>query len=210
VDSCLPRWLALLAALTLGAGAARAGILLEGEAGGRPLRVEIGRDPGRALATVAEERYLVEIGRSRILLLDGDPPRPLPVAAPAPTAAATLERWSAGPMVAGHGSVYHVLIEGDRLCGEVLASPWMTDAATSLVRTMELLEAALPALAPQALAPGCAPVGFGTLAGDGFPLLAGAKGEPRFRVDELRFDHYPAEADRALTPAASSGGSRVP
>ncbi|HEX6012485.1 MAG TPA: hypothetical protein VFY87_11915, partial [Geminicoccaceae bacterium] len=54
----------LLAAASLApvARGASAGLLLEAELGGAPVRVEVGADSGRALATVAGRRYLVDLG----------------------------------------------------------------------------------------------------------------------------------------------------
>jgi hypothetical protein len=200
--------LCLLAAasLALAARGASAGILLEAELGATPLTVEVGRDPARALATVAGRRYLVDLGPGAVRALDGPSPdrrRPVALSAPVPAPASSLERWSDGPVVADHGSTYHVLIVGERICAEVLASPWMTRFTAPLVRTIELLQRTEPQLAPEPQGP-CPRVGFGIYASDGFPLLVGYKGEPLFRVTRLRFDHRPAAGD--LAPPADATG----
>lgn len=200
--------LAFLAALaaTLAAGTASAGILLEGEYAGRPLRLELGRDQGRVLATVAGGRYLVDLGPGDVYSLDGERPRRMRAGAmpdPAPYRPFALESWGEGPMVAGHASAYHVLIMEERICGEVLASPWMTGFTEPLVRAIELLQRVEPELAPRKPGPECAEVGFGTYASDGFPLMAGLKSEPLFEVSALRFDHRPPEAGFALPAGAA-------
>jgi hypothetical protein len=183
-----------------------AGILLEAEMGGTPLTVEVSNDPTRALATVAGRRYFVDLEPGEIRALDGPAPdrrEPAALSAPVPAPSSSLERWSEGPVVADHGSTYHVLIVGERICAEVLASPWMTGFTRPLVQTLELLQRAEPRLAPGPHGP-CPPVGFGAYAADGFPLLVGYKGEPLFRVTRLRFDHRPAAGD--LAPPADAGG----
>jgi hypothetical protein len=193
------------AAAMLAAGTASAGILLEGDYAGQPLRLELGQAQGRALATVAGERYLVDLDRGDVYALDAAPARRIRAATlpdAAPYRPFALERWSEGPMVAGHGSTYHVLIMEERICGEVLASPWMTGFTEPLVRAVELLQRAVPGLAPRAQE-GCGRIGFGTFASDGFPLMAGFKDKPVFTVSALRFDHHPAEAGFTLPAGAA-------
>ena len=189
------------AVLALCTGNAGAGVLLEAELAGVPVRVEVGSDQGRASAAVAGTRYLVDLGPGAVYALNGatpDRPRASVLSAPVPTPPSfSLERWSEGPVVGDHGSAYNVLIVGERICGEVLASPWMTSFTEPLVRTLELLQRVEPALAPRPHE-ACPPVGFGVYAGDGFPLLAGYKGEPVFRVSRLHFDHRPAASGFAL------------
>ena len=197
----LPLALALLLVAFRGASA---GTLLEAELGGTPVKVEVGDGSGRALATVADRRYLVDLGAGAVHALDGPTSgrqRPVALSTPVQAPPSSLERWSEGPVVADHGSTYHVLIVGERICAEVLASPWMTGFTEPLVRTLELLQRTEPQLAPEPHGP-CPPVGFGVYAGDGFPLLVGYKGEPLFRVTRLRFDHRPPEAAFALPPSA--------
>jgi hypothetical protein len=200
-----PCLLAVILLLPAGRGAS-AGILLEAELGGTPVKVEVGRDPARALAMVAGRRYLVDLGPGEVRALDGPVPdrrRPAALSAAVPAPPSSLERWSEGPVVADHGSTYHVLIVGERICAEVLASPWMTGFTEPLVRTLALLQRAEPGLAPRRHET-CPPVGFPVYAADGFPLLVGYKGEPLFRVTRLRFDHRPAASDLAQ-PADAAG-----
>lgn len=171
---------------------ATAGMLLEAELAGIPIHVETGADPNRALAQVAGAGYLLQLDRGEVTELTGG--RPIPAIAPVGSAppSLTLEQWSEGPLVAGYGTTYHVLIGGERICGEVLSSPWMTSFTEPLVRSLELLQAALPALAPQPQGD-CGTIGLRAFAADGFPLLAGYRGRPVFKVTLLRFDHYPTE-----------------
>jgi hypothetical protein len=182
--------------LALGAGTASAGILLEADHAGQPLRLELGQDQTRVLATVAGSHYLVDVARGDVYALGSVPPRRLRAGAmpdPAPTPRFALERWSEGPVVAGNGSTYNVLIIDERICGEVLVSPWMAPFTDPLVRSIELLQRVDQRLAAPAREP-CGRIGFGVYASNGFPLLAGFKDEPVFKVTQLRFDHRPLES----------------
>lgn len=175
-------------AVALAPHLATAGMLLEAELVGVPVRIETGADSSRALARVADAGYLLQLNRGEVAELDGG--RQIPVTVPRGRASVSLEQWSEGPLVAGYGTTYHVLIGDERICGEVLSSPWMTSFTEPLVRALELLQSALPALAPQPQG-GCGPIGVRAYAADGFPLLASYRDRPEFSVTLLRFDHYP-------------------
>lgn len=177
-----------VAALLLAAGAARAGMLLEADMAGTPVRLEVGARPDLVLAQVAGRDYRLDLANASVVA-DG---KRLSPGRPQPAPAGTLEPWSDGPMVAGYGTSYRVLIQGQRICGEALVVPWMAGFTRPLARSLELLERTLPALAPRALE-GCDHPGFAAFAGDGFPLMIGARHAPYFQVRQLRFDHYPAE-----------------
>ena len=176
------------AVLLLAAGAARAGMLLEGDMAGTPVRLEVGARPDRVLAQVAGRDYRLDLAAGSVTV-DGKRIDPrLPEQVPA----GTLEQWSDGPLVAGYGTSYGVLIQGQKICGEALVVPWMARFTGPLTGALELLERTLPALSPRA-SEGCAPQGFAAFARDGFPLMIGDRQAPRFQVRLLRFDHYPAE-----------------
>ena len=175
---------ALAAALALLVAApAMAGILVEGELEGRPVRIELGELPDRALVTLAGER--------RLLVL-AEPPAPPPGFRLAP--------WSAGPVVAGYGSTYNVLTRDAAICAEVLSAPWMTPFLRPAVAALALLQAREPGLAAVPR-DGCGPLPFALLAGNGWPLFAGWKDAPLFATTRLSFAHpTPAEL-RAAAPA---------
>jgi hypothetical protein len=183
---------------------ATAGILLEAELAGTPIRLETGSDPNRALAQVAGAGYLLQLDRGEVVELAGGRHMPPTSMAGSPSPALTLEQWSEGPLVADYGTTYHVLIGSERICGEVLSSPWMTSFTEPLVQSLELLQAALPALAPQPQGD-CGTIGFRAYAADGFPLMAGYRGRPVFKVTLLRFDHYPTAG-----PLPAPGASAAP
>jgi hypothetical protein len=180
--------LATAAVLLLASAAARAGMLLEADLAGTPVRLEVGGRPDRVLAKVAGRDYRIDLATAAVVTEGRQMSPSLPEQAPA----GTLEQWSDGPVVAGYGTTYRVLIVGERICGEALVVAWMAESTRPLARALELLERTLPALAPRA-EQGCGRPGFAAFAREGFPLMAGDRGTPFFQVRQLRFDHYPAE-----------------
>ena len=170
---------------------ARAGVLLEGRLEGRPLRIELADDGARALGEVGGRRYLLELGPGRVFRLEpGDARRP--VALPEDDGATLdgyrLESWSAGPSVAGYGSIYNVLQRGERICAEVLSSRWMKRFAEPLVRAIALLQRVETALRPRSRG-ACGRAAFATYARNGWPLMVGYRDRPIFVTERLRFGH---------------------
>ena len=168
-------------------------MLLEAQLAGAPVRLEVGSRADRVRATVAGRGYLLDLAAAAVI--DG-------LKRLAPSAAeveppGTLEQWSEGPVVADYGTTYHVLIVGERICGEAMVVPWMTRFTQPLARSLILLERTLPELAPRP-EPGCGRLGFAAFERNGFPMIAGVRAQPLFQVARLRFDHYPSEADFAL------------
>ncbi|MFL5333710.1 MAG: hypothetical protein ACJ8H8_11145 [Geminicoccaceae bacterium] len=189
--------LAAIAALLLASAAARAGMLLEADLAGTAVWLEVGGQPDRVLAKVAGRDYRIDLATAAVVT-EG---RQLSPSLPEQTPAGTLEPWSDGPVVAGYGTTYQVLIVGERICGEALVVAWMAEFTRPLARALELLERTLPSLAPRAEL-GCGRLGFAAFAREVFPLMAGDKGAPFFQVRQLRFDYYPAETAFGPPPGA--------
>lgn len=205
------RILATVLLLLAGIGQAAAGILLEASFAGQKVRIEQGQDRERTFATVAGTRHVIDLARGEVYRLDPAPPWRIRAAAiddGALLPAAVLEQWSEGPLVAGHGSTYNVLIIGERICGEVLASPWMGPYAEGIARSLELLQRVEPKLAPPPR-PDCGRLDFALYTARGFPLLAGFKADPVFRVERLRFDHHPDESLFTLPATARDCGAHL-
>lgn len=186
--------LAGLACLAI--GEARAGMLVEARFNGNQLRVETGTDRNLVLIDVAGTRHLVDVRRQHVYRMDGGPAGPIQPALiddavrQLPYA---LQQWSAGPQVAGHASTYHVLQVGEAICGEVLASAWMTPFIEPITRSLELLQRIEPALRPVER-DGCGAIPFAVYARNGWPLMAGWVDEATFLTQTVRFDHYPDDA----------------
>jgi len=191
----------VLLVLTASAGAARAGILVQGSMEGVPVRFEMGHDRTRVLAEIDGSRHLLDLAGDAIYRLDGA--RPMRLRAGllddgASMLAYRLADWSPGPPVAGHGSRYNVLTVGEEICGEVLSSRWMLEFLGPLVRSVGLMQRLEPAIRPRDRGT-CGAIPFDTYARNGWPLMAGWKNATAFETTEVRFDHN-APPDRFALP----------
>ena len=181
---------ALLALLLLAPLPAAAGILVEATLEGVPLRLELGGDHGRVPAEVAGKPYLVLLDAGTVWRLDDA----VQLAAAAPDndgepSSYRLDRWSEGPKVAGYVTGYNVMRRGETVCAEVLSVAWMTPFLTPLVAAIGLLQRVEPSLRPRDAAKGCGPVPFAAYALRGWPMLAGDRAAPIWRVGRVAFDH---------------------
>ena len=190
--------LAGLALFALAAGAARAGVLFEGKLERAPIRAELGASPARVRLVVEDRDYLVDLDRQRVYRRFRTGLRPVAVEDRGlPLDGFRLERWYAGPRVAGYASSYHVLRRDEAICAEVLASRWIGRMLAPLVRAIALVQGVDEAIRPKARGR-CGAVPFEVYARAGFPLMAGWKDEPVFVTERLRFDHAVAAGDLAL------------
>lgn len=191
------RLLACLACLVLlTAGDARAGILVEGLFNGQQLRAELGSDRNLVLVSVAGTRHLVDINSQYIYPMDGAGGAPVQAAIADDIGSLlpyTLRKWSAGPQVAGHASTYHVLQVDEQICGEVLASAWMTRFIEPIIRSLELMQRVDASLRPVDRE-NCGVIPFTVYARNGWPLMAGWIDEAAFLTETVRFDHHPDDA----------------
>jgi hypothetical protein len=193
------RHLRLLACLTLAVlaslvavGEARAGMLVEGLFNGHPIRLETGSDRNLVLVSLGSSRHLVDVERRQVYPMTSGAAmiRAGSLDNGAPLLPYSLRKWSAGPQVAGHASTYHVLQVGERICGEVLASSWMTPFIEPITRSLELMQRVEPDLHPVDRAE-CGAIPFDVYARNGWPLMAGWSDEAAFLTETVRFDHYP-------------------
>lgn len=178
------------------AGEARAGMLVEALFNGKPVRVETGTDRNLVLVSTGTTRHLVDVQRQHVYALNGAAGQPIRAALlddGARMLPYSLKKWSAGPQVAGHASTYHVLQVGERICGEVLASDWMTPFIEPITRSLELMQRVEPALRPIDRAE-CGAIPFAVYARNGWPLMAGWVDDAAFLTQTVRFDHYPDDA----------------
>jgi hypothetical protein len=187
--------LALLALLVTG-GAARAGMLVEALFNGQPVRAETGSDRNLVLVSVGGSRHLVDVERQYVYPLSGSDGQPIRAALlddGSRMLPYDLRKWSPGPQVAGHASTYHVLQVGERICGEVLASAWMTPYIEPIIRSLELMQRIDPELRPVER-DSCGAIPFTVYARNGWPLMAGWVDEAAFLTQTVRFDHHPDDA----------------
>ena len=192
----LPRLFACLALVAIALlGEARAGMLVEGVFNGHPIRVETGSDRNLVLVSLGGTRHLVDVERQQVFPMTNSGPmiRAGSLDNGAPLLPYSLRKWSAGPQVAGHASTYHVLQVGERICGEVLASAWMTPFIEPITRSLELMQRVEPDLHPVDRDE-CGSIPFDVYARNGWPLMAGWVDEAAFLTTTVRFDHYPDDA----------------
>jgi hypothetical protein len=174
----------------------RAGMLVEALFNGEHVRVETGSDRNLVLVTMGASRHLVDVERQYVYPLNGVAAEPIRAALlddGARMLPYNLTKWSPGPQVAGHASTYHVLEVGEQICGEVLASAWMTPFIEPIIRSLELMQRIEPALRPVDR-DSCGAITFTVYARNGWPLMAGWVDEAAFLTQTVRFDHYPDDA----------------
>jgi hypothetical protein len=178
-----------------------AAVLIQAQKDGRPLQLVVERGQQRVLLRSGGVETLVDLaagliyvrGKGRALSRAHAYFRP-GHDAPAPY---RVERFGPGPMVAGHGSTYHVLFEEERVCAEAMVSGWMVPFVDPAVRAIALLEQ----LGRRAPEDACAAIPFTTYAAAGWPLMSGKADHPTFVTNSIRFDYEPAPGE--LVPPAS-------
>lgn len=186
--------LATFANLASLASEARAGMLVEGLFNGLPIRAETGSDRNLVLVSVKGTQHLVDVQRQQVFPMNGGQMIRAGLADDGSTMLPySLRQWSPGPQVAGHASTYNVLQVGERICGEVLVSGWMTPFIEPVIRSLELMQRVAPGLAPEDRAE-CGAIPFAVYARNGWPLMAGWVDEAAFLTETIRFDHYPDDA----------------
>jgi hypothetical protein len=177
-------------------GPAAAATLIEGSLRGAPLRLVA--EGSRAAVTLGGRQRLVDLATAEIWPIgaDGRPAGPPLQARQAAAGGAgfAMAAWGPGPMVAGHGSVYHVVSAGGQICTEVLASAWMAPFIAPAMQALALIEQ----LDGGGAASACERLPFAFLAGAGWPLMIGAIDRPLFETTAIRFDYQPAPAELRL------------
>jgi hypothetical protein len=174
----------------------RAAVLVEAKRdGGEVLRMVADRVQQRVLLEAGKTRTLVDLAAGLVYVWEGDGGARRAHAyfrpghdQPPPY---RVEPFGPGPMLAGHGSAYHVLFAEDRVCAELMLSAWMRPFVDPVVRALALLEPP-----PEPDDP-CGRIPFTTYAAAGWPLLAGKIDHPTFATTAIRFDYDPAPGELA-------------
>jgi len=199
---CRGLWLVLVAlvpilALPLMALPTAAGILVEGQVEGVPVRLEMGADRSRVLVSLDGAEHLVDLDRQHVYVMGEGRPRRIRAALEDDGATLLpydLERWSPGPPVAGHASTYHVLQVGEEICGEVLASRWMRAFLEPVIETVGLMQRLDSSIRPPRQSTECGAIPFSVYARNGWPLMAGWRDYATFLTETVSFDHNPDPA----------------
>ncbi len=179
-----------LACLLMG-GSAEAGTLVQGRLEGLQFQAELGSDRNLVLVTVAGTRRLVDLGSDDVFLLGQGRDKRLRAGAlddGSPLRSWRLTQWYAGPMVAGNASTYNVLTLDETICGEVLASRWMSQFLEPIVRAVDLVQRVDQRVRPKDYGT-CGTIPFDVYAENGWPLMAGWKDQTVFKTDKVSFDH---------------------
>lgn len=195
--------LSLALALILFGLPLHAGVLFKGQLNGVPLTLEMGVDRTRVLATVEQSTHLVDLVNNHVYRTDAAGTRRFRAGGMddgGSTLPYRLSDWSEGPPVAGHGSRYNVLQIDETICGEVLASRWMSDFMREIQQSIELIQRVDQRLQPIPRE-SCGAVPFLAFTRNGWPLMVGWKDVTVFQADVLKFD-YRAEANRFDLPAS--------
>ncbi len=185
----------------------RAATLLVARLEGVPVRIEVDDASMTAVARVGSRRYFVNIDAGRVYRIDAGNRRSLllsPGTIVDTIDGYRLEEWSAGPRVAGYGSVYNVLYRHRRICAEVLSGRWMKRYAEPLVRSIRLLQQAAQEIRPRARG-ACGRTGFEVYARNGWPLMVGYRRKAIFITERL---HFGAPGAHHGQPSASCRGRR--
>jgi hypothetical protein len=195
------RWAGLLAlAWVLGGPCgAEAAVLVELMLGTEPMRLVIDRPQQRVLMTRGQRRTWFDLGHGLVYHQDGAGPaqrahaRYRPGHEPPPPY--RVERFGPGPVVAGQSSNYHVLFLDERICAEIMLSPWMRSFLDPAIRAIGMLPHE-----PRA-GDACAGIPLVTYAAAGWPLLAGKADRPTLVTRSVAFDYVAAAGE--LTPPAA-------
>jgi hypothetical protein len=198
------RWTPLLALawMLAGPGNAEAAVLVELMLGAEPMRLVIDRPQQRVLMTRGDRRTWFDLSHGLVYHQDGPGPaqrahaRYRPGHEPPPPY--RIERFGPGPIVAGQASTYHVLFLDERICAEVMLSPWMRSFLDPATRAIALLQ---QMRGPRADDP-CAGIPLATYAAAGWPLLAGKADRPTLVTRSVAFDYVAAAGE--LTPPADA------
>ena len=190
-------WAFLPVLLTLlHGGAAHAGLLVEGELLGVPIRLEVGRDPDLVRGRLGQAQRLLDLKRGQVFQL-GKPARTLnAINLPDPTSPSRydLTYWGGKRLtIAGERGGYYVMTLGETTCGEAVVATWTRPLIGPLVAAVELLQRGEPKVRPMARK-GCGTIPFRAYAAEGWPLLAGWIDAPVFRTSRIDMEYRPDES----------------
>jgi len=177
---------------------AHAAALIEMLIQGTPVRLVADRTADRALLSAGATHVLFDLAGGSAYIDTGGTPRRVH-ARYRPGYDETpyrIERFGAGPVLAGYVTTYHVLFAGEAICAELMAAPWMTPFLDPAIRALGILQA----LQPRPDDP-CQRVPFVTYAAAGWPLIAGKIDHPTIETKSIAFDYRPEPSE--LTPPAS-------
>lgn len=173
--------------------AAGAGMLVEGVLQGVPIRLEVGRDPGRVRVELDGSARLVDLVTGRIFRPGGT--SAAVDAGSLPDAASpgrfVLTYWGGKRLtIAGEKGGYFVMTLHGLTCGEAVVASWTRPLIGPLVGALDLLQRTEPRLRPEQRQ-GCGRVPFRAYAAKGWPLLAGWLDARVFETRRIDMEYQP-------------------
>ncbi|MGH1480985.1 MAG: hypothetical protein ACRBM6_20010 [Geminicoccales bacterium] len=192
----MPRILLMAVLLSLAIPpAAAAALLIEGDLGGKVLRILVDAKRAQADVTLGENRHRInlETEEAQAVLSDGSLGEQEIAEDTGATPIPSIKPWGPGPMVAGHASVYHVMTLGEEICGELLISPWMKPFVSPAVEALTILERIKGDhdIKSATIDGPCGALPFSSYAVAGWPLMAGGMNQRLFTTETISFDYQP-------------------
>lgn len=184
--------------------AAAAALLIKGDLDGKMLRILVDTKTSKAEVTLGEAHHRIDLDadKAQAVRTDGSlaeqeiavrtSVQPLP----------QIKPWGPGPVIAGHASVYHVITLGDKICGELLISPWMKPFASPAVQALAILERIKGDhdIKSATLDGPCGALPFTSYAAAGWPLMAGGMNQRVFTTESISFDYDPSGDELVWEP----------
>jgi len=199
-----PRVLSTVFLLALTATpAAAAALLIEGDLDGKTLRILVDDSKSEAEVSIGETHHRVNLDADEAQLIEADGTlgkqevvREMD-GAPTPE----IKPWGPGPMIAGHASVYHVLMLGEKICGELLISPWMKPFVSPAIEALAILERIKGDhdIKSATIEGPCGALPFSSYAAAGWPLMAGGVDQRLFKTETISFDYEPNQQELTWT-----------
>ena len=194
ISRVLPAIFLLILAATPGAAAA---LLIEGDLAGKTLRILVDTTTSQAEVTLGEEHHRIDLASDKAQAVGTDGSLGEQKVAEATTSAPVpqIKPWGPGPTIAGHASVYHVITLGEKICGELLISPWMKPFISPAVEALAILERIKGDhdIKSATLDGPCGALPFTSYASAGWPLMAGGMNQRIFTTETISFDYSPSD-----------------
>ncbi|MGI9491141.1 MAG: hypothetical protein ACR2QF_01805 [Geminicoccaceae bacterium] len=178
---------------------AAAALLIEGDLNGKTLRILVDDTKSEAEVSLGETHHLVDLdaGGAQLIESDGTLGKQEVVREIGRAPMPVIKPWGPGPMVAGHASVYHVMMMGETICGELLISPWMKPFVSPAVEALAILERIKGDhdIKSATIDGPCGELPFSSYAAAGWPLMAGGVEHSLFETKTISFDYQPSEQE---------------
>lgn len=183
--------------------AAAAALLIEGDLDGKALRILVDTERAKADVTLGGNRHRIDLetDEAQAVRTDGSLGEQEIAEDATSSPIPDIKPWGPGPMIAGHASVYHVMTLGEKICGELLISPWMKPFVNSAVEALTILERIKGDhdIKSATIDGPCGALPFSSYAAAGWPLMAGGMNQRLFTTETISFDYQPGGDELSWT-----------